>query len=240
MIERAKQGAAFELYGGTDPAELPRYSYVEAARATNVPASTIAAWARGMSYTRPGKSSGYFSRVIDRPDPDDTRLSFNNLLEVNVLRALRQVHEVKVQAVRDAIESAKEELGISRLLIHANLRTTGGRLFLDYYFKLVDLSNTQQLAMEVFLRHSLQRVHVDNSRVDSFYPVPRSGPSNEARIIAVSPYIAFGSAIVDSRGITTTAIRSRYDLGEKKEAIIEDYGLSREEFDEAILYEAAA
>lgn len=32
----------------------------------------------------------------------------------------------------------------------------------------------------------------------------------------------------------------RFDRGETREAIVEDYGLQEEEFDEAILYEAAA
>ena len=73
-------GAAFDLYGGLDAAEQPRYSYVEAARATNVPASTVAAWTRGMRYTRRGKAPGYFISVVERPDPKVTQLSFNNLL----------------------------------------------------------------------------------------------------------------------------------------------------------------
>lgn len=239
MVDRANKGSGFNLYGGLDPADLPRYSYIDAARATNVPASTVGAWLRGMSYKRAGRKPGFFHPVIERPDESDTRLSFNNLLEVNVLRALRQVHEVKVQAVRDAMERAKEDHGITRLLIHPNLRTSGGKLFLDYYFQLVELTNTQQLAMEVMLRHSLQRVQVDDRQVQGFFPIPRS-TSQDARPILVSPYVSFGNAIIERRGVTTNAIRSRFDLGETKAAIMADYGLNGEEFDEAILYEAAA
>lgn len=239
MVDGATTGSGFDLYGGLDPANLPRYTYIDAARATNVPVSTIGAWLRGTTYQSAGRKPGIFQAVITRPDESDTRLSFNNLLEVNVLRALRQVHEVKVQAVRDAMKRARKDHGITRLLTDPNLRTTGGKLFLDYYFQLVELSPTQQLAMEVILRQSLQRVQVDDRQMQRFFPLPRSMPQ-DARPILVSPYVSFGNAIVARRGVTTNAIRSRFDLGEQKTAIIADYGLNEEEFDEAILYEAAA
>jgi uncharacterized protein (DUF433 family) len=231
----------FSLYGGADPAELPRYSFVEAARATKVPASTIGAWLRGGSFKNARHKVVRFEPVIARPRSSDARLSFNNLLEVNVLRALRQVHEVKLQVVRKAIDCARSDHGIDRLLIHPQLAISGGKLFLDYYFKLVDLSQTQQLAMEDLLRYTLKRVQVDHNRVSSFFPVPRGESyAPDARPLLVSPVIAFGSAVVQRRGITTAAIRERFDVGEPRDTIVADYRLTPEEFDEAILYEAAA
>lgn len=240
MVTGAKIGRGFNLYGGLDPADLPRYGYAEASRATGVPASTVGVWVRGMRFTRASGAEGFYSPVIARPSKHDTRLSFNNLLEVNVLRALRNVHDVKLQHVREAVARARQEYGIERLLTDPRLRTSGGRLFLDLYFDLVDLSNSQQLAMQVMLEHSLQRVQVDEKLRQSFSPIPRVSSLPDAQPLLLSPYISFGSAIVKRRGVTTTVIRSRFDLGEEKAAIISDFGLNEEEFDEAILYEAAA
>lgn len=239
MVNRAKKGG-FSLYGGKDPGDLPRYTRVEASRATGVPASTIGVWVHGMPFTsRRGVRSRY-QPVVALPIAGDPRLSFHNLLEVNVLRALRQVHEVELRSVRIAIETARKEHGIDRLLMHPSLRTSGGALFLDYYFQLVDLSNSKQLALRALLEHSLQRVEIDEElRVMNFFPEPRWMPRNE-RPILVSPLISFGRAIIERRGISTTAIRSRVDSGEDKAAILADYGLKEEEFEEAILYEAAA
>lgn len=230
----------FNLYGGVDPAEMPRYTRVDAEKATGVPASTVGVWVHGMPYRTSKGKPGRYEPVITLPDDNDPRLSFNNLLEVSVLRALRGRHEVKLPAVRKAMENAKQEYGIDRLLIHPNLRTSGGALFLDYYFKLVDLSNTDQLAMRALLEHSLKRVEVDDQlRVKTFFPLPRKMERDE-RPILVSPYVSFGNAILERRGISTFAIRSRVDSGEKKESIIADYDLIDDEFEEAILYEAAA
>ena len=240
MFPRPTNTRDVDIYGAADPADLPRYSYVDAARATNVPSSTVRAWIRGISYTRPDGEAGRYSPVITTPRESNTRLSFNSLLEVNVLRALRQVHEVRLQSVREAIERAYVDHGIDRLLIHPDLRTSGGQLFLNYYFEIVELSNTQQLAMSKVLEHSLTRVDAHKNLHLQFFPMPRAASSQEARPILVSPYVSFGNAVVGRRGITTTVIRARFDLGEKREAIVEDYGLQEEEFDEAILYEAAA
>jgi uncharacterized protein (DUF433 family) len=238
MVDGAK-GRGFSLYGGLDPAEVARYTRVDASRATGVPASTIGVWVHGMP--KPGRkgSRSRYEPVITLPDPDDTRLSFNNLLEVNVLRALREVHEVQLQCVRTAIENAKRDRGIDRLLLHDNLRTSGKRLFLDYYFQLVDLSNSKQLAMRSILEHSLKRVEIDKELRKSFFPMPRH-MSRDAQPILVSPYVAFGNAILERSGVSTFAVRSRVDAGEDKAAVIADYGLSNDEFEEAILYEAAA
>jgi uncharacterized protein (DUF433 family) len=229
----------FNLYGGLDPAEMPRYTRVDAAKATGVPASTIGVWVHGMPYVSRKGKRGRYEPVITLPSEDDTRLSFHNLLEVSVLRALREVHEVKLKAVRAAIESATEDHGIDRLLIHRNLRTSGGALFLDYYFELVELTKTKQLAMRQILEHSLKRVEVDEQLGIVFFPMPRKMERDE-RPILVSPYVSFGNAILERRGVSTYSIRSRFDSGEKKEDIIADYDLQDEEFEEAILYEAAA
>jgi uncharacterized protein (DUF433 family) len=238
MVDGAKR-QGFNLYGGSNPADLPRYTRIDASRATDVPASTIGVWVHGMPFTTSKGIRDRYEPVIALPDPDDPRLSFNNLLEVNVLRALRKVHEVRLKCVREAMENAKIEKDIDRLLIHPNLRTSGGALFLDYYFDLVDLSKSKQMAMRSILEHSLQRVAVDDQLRETFFPLPRLMPS-EARPIVVSPYVSFGNAILERRGISTYAIRERLDAGEPKAAIVADYDLRDEEFEEAIAYEAAA
>lgn len=191
-----------------------------------------------MPYTSRKGVKRRYEPVIILPDSRDPRLSFNNLLEVNVLRALREVHEVQLRSVRLAIDTARKEHGIDRLLTDPRLRTSGGALFLDYYFDLVDLSNSKQIAMRATLAHSLQRIEVDGNR-PSFFPDPRYMNPAE-RPIRVSPHVAFGNAILERRGISTHAVRSRVDAGEEKAAVIADYDLTEAEFEEAILYEAAA
>lgn len=230
----------FELYGGHDPRERPLYTFPEAARATDIPLSTLRAWVMGQVYPRKA-DLGYFQPLIMRPDPSDTRLSFTNLIEAHVLRALRTVHEVKMSCIREALDVAEKEFRIQRLLISAQLKASAGQLFLDRYTDLLELSRSQQIAMRVVLEQYLERIEFDASKLPAeFYPFERSPRNKGQRIILLSPFVSFGRAVIKRCGVSTRAIAQRLDVGESEEQVIGDYGITEAELEEAILYEAAA
>jgi uncharacterized protein (DUF433 family) len=232
--------AGFELYGGKDPRNLPQYSFVEGARATGIPTSTLRAWVVGQGYQRKD-DRGYFVPVIQRPQVEDSRLSFTNLIEAHVLRALRTVHEVQLGRIREAVDVAGEELGIPRLLISPDLRAGAGQLFLDRYTYLLELTKAQQLAMRSVLDQFLSRVEYDKSKLPTeFFPFERSPRNFGARLIALSPFISFGRPILRRTGVSTQAVVGRLNAGEPPEAVMADYGLKESELEEAILYESAA
>ncbi len=222
-----------------DPREMPLYTFPEASKATDIPVSTLRAWFIGTTYTRT-TDIGHFEPVVKRPNPHDTRLSFTNLIEAHILRALRQVHEVKMSSIRDAMDIAEKALGIDRLLINSQLKTSARKLFLDQYTKLLELNQSQQYAMRVVLNQFLQRIEYDATMLPSiFYPL-RKNMHSRKKIIVLSPFISFGQAIVHRRGISTSIIAQRYGVGESKNTIITDYGITEAEFGEAVLYEETA
>jgi uncharacterized protein (DUF433 family) len=229
-----------ELYGGHDPRERPLYTFPEAARATGIPASTLRSWVVGRAYRRK-RDVGHFQPVIARPDAHDTRLSFANLIEAHLLRALRTVHEVKMRSIREALGVAESEFGIDRLLTSPQLKASAGQLFLDRYTDLLELSRSQQIAMRVVLEQYIERIVYDASKLPAeFYPFERSSRNQGKRLILLSPFVSFGRPVIKSRGISTRAVAQRLDAGESEDAIIKDYAISKAELEEAILYEAAA
>jgi uncharacterized protein (DUF433 family)/DNA-binding transcriptional MerR regulator len=228
------------LYGDHDPRERPLYTLREAAQATDIPVSTIRAWVRGQAYRRK-TDTGYFEPVIRPPDPSDHRLSFTNIIELHVLRALRTAHEVKLRQIREAIGIAEQELGIERLLVSPQLKAAAGELFLDHYTYLLELTRSQQWAMRAVLEQYLERVEFGSETTPvEFYPFERSPRNRGQRPILLSPFISFGRPVIRSRGISTKAIVRRLDAGESEEEILKDYEISESELEEAILYEAAA
>jgi uncharacterized protein (DUF433 family) len=230
-----------DIYAGKDPVELPRYTYRDAAKATGVAATTIRAWFRGQHWY--GKRSvGFFRPVLNRPDPAESRLSFNNLLEVHVLRALRTVHEVKLDKVREAITLAEKEYDVPRLLISNKLHAGGGELFLQTYSDLVHLTKSHQAVMRELFTQFLERITVEGAHADllPFYPFPKNPALGTQKLILVSPFVSFGAAVISRTGVSTGTIGRRVIGGEEKASIVEDYGLQEAEFDEAVLYEAAA
>lgn len=238
---RSAANRNLSLYGGKDPRDLPRYSYPEAARATGVPVSTVAAWVRGQAYRRK-HDEGYFEPVIQRPDANDERLSFYNLIEVHVLRHLRRhVDPVRLTTVREARGVAQARFGIARLLIHEDLHWSAGQLFLERLSELEHLSRSEQLVMRDILLDSLNRITFDNHKLPSdFSPVERLTANMGKKLILVSPLISFGRPIVRRRGISTRAIADRLNAGESADAVMRDYEIEQAELEEALAYEAAA
>ena len=237
MTTHASSRAATELYGGADPRDLPRYSYSEAARATSVPATTIAAWVRGQGYSRK-KGKGFFRPVIARPG--EGRLSFYNLIEVHVLRSLRTRHAIQLQHVREAAAIAEAKFDIQKLLLSEQLRFGAGELFLEQYGRIVQLSRAEQLAMHSILNLHLGRIQFERDGLPKdFSPLERL-ESTERKLLLISPTISFGRPIVRRVGVTTRAIADRINAGESAESVCVDYELERDELTEALAYESAA
>jgi hypothetical protein len=94
-----------------DPREFPIYGLSEAAGYLHIPLATLRSWTVGRKYrTRDGSAS--FEPLIQLPEPSEARLSFSNLVEAHVLRALRTRHDVSMRAVRQALSYAEGELAV--------------------------------------------------------------------------------------------------------------------------------
>jgi uncharacterized protein (DUF433 family) len=158
-----------------------------------------------------------------------------------VLRALRTEHGVALTELRKAIAFAEKKLQIQRLLLNQELRTHAGQVFLDRYVELINLSASGQLAMRKMFEDHLARVEWDVWKFPvRLYPYVGGAVRAAERAIAIDPQVAFGRPVIQRAGVSTMAIADRIDAGETIEAIAEDYDLSREEVEEAVLYTRAA
>lgn len=212
----------------------PAYGIAEAARYVRLPAPTLRSWVVGRA------DRGASQPLIRPAGKDPLQLSFYNLIEAHVLRSLRTAHEVSMPDLRKAIGYAEKEFHIERLLLSPELRTTAGELFLDRYGELVNLTRSGQLAMREMLKRFLQRVEWDRwSFPVRLYPFV-GATGDAARPIAIDPHIAFGRPIVQRVGVSTSAIADRIDAGETVQAIAEDYDLSPEEVEQAVLFARVA
>ena len=211
-----------------EPRDQPAYSPSEAARYLKLPVATLRSWVLGRDY---GTSAGpkRFPAIVTPASRRPLQLSFWNLIEAHVLRALRTEHGVPVRAVREALRYAEREMRVERLLLRKELTAGGGRLFLDRYGELIELSASGQIAMRQILESHLRRVEWDEWQFPiRLYPFLSSETLTEARPIVVS------------RGVTTAVIAGRIDAGESVEAVADDYDLSPADIERAILYERAA
>ncbi len=164
-------------------------------------------------------------------------LSFNNLLEARVLRALRVRHGVQMEAIRKAIKMAEKELSVDRLLLRQDLRTDGSSLLIQYYGQYVHLNPGKQIAMKKILDSVLARIDWDNDNfAKRFYP---SFVGDERKVF-IDPLYSFGRAVVSKRYISTQVIYGRVNSGEPMEDVAKDYRISTKEVEQAVVFEEAA
>jgi uncharacterized protein (DUF433 family) len=220
--------------------DVPAYTLAEAARYVRLPVATLRSWAFGRQYpTAQGRAD--FPPLIRPASRTPPWLSFSNLIEAHVLRSLRTEHGVPVKELRRALSYAEKSLGIDRLLLRPELRADAGRVFLDRYGELIELTASGQLAMRRLFDEHLKRIEWDSSRFPiRLYPfLSASAPSAEHPIV-IDPRIAFGRPVVASRSITTSTIAERIDAGESLSDIAADYDLAQSEIEQAVVYERAA
>ncbi|HEX4495732.1 MAG TPA: DUF433 domain-containing protein [Thermoanaerobaculia bacterium] len=239
MMDSAQ--SAHLLYGSFSPRDVPRYSIAQAARYVDLSPTTLRSWVRGRSYLRAGKAVRS-EPLIKAGD----LLSFSNLIEAHILRALRRDEDVRMAFLRNALALAESEYHIERLLLSEQLRAAPGEVLLEHYGRLINLGRAGQLALRHVFEAHLKRIEWDLQGPEQFFPgfvsVMAPSQAESLRLIVINPSISFGKPVLASnRGIRVSAIVSRIDAGEDEDAVAQDYGIERREVDAAIdFYERAA
>lgn len=216
--------------GREDIRSQPAYPLAEAARYLKVAPPTLRSW-----------TVGRFRPLTHPPGRQPPVLSFWNLIEAHVLRAMRVEHGVSMEAVRKSLAHAQRTLGIDRLLLSKDLCTEGGRVLLDRYGQLIDLSASGQIAMRKVFEDHIARVAWDEWKLPvRLYPFPSKYDAGSHRPIAIDPKLAFGRPTLARKSISTTVIADRIDAGEMVDALAADYDVTVGEIEEAMLFERVA
>ncbi len=224
----------------SDLRDQPAYTLAESARYLKVAPATLRSWVLGRAYPKTD-GPGHFKPLIHPAARKPPTLSFWNLIEAHVLRSLRTDHGVSMEALRKALHYAEKALNVERLLLNPELRTDAGKLLLDRYGELIELSASGQIAMRHMFNEHLARVEWDEWKFPvRLYPFSSSSTPADNRPIAIDAQIAFGRPVIASRGISTSVIAERIDAGESAADLADDYDLSEREIEEAVLYERAA
>jgi uncharacterized protein (DUF433 family) len=222
-----------DIYNGKNPLQIPFYTVTDASRFLHIPLATVKSWTTGRQYPIKREQSSFKPIVPTQQG----RLSFSQLVELYILRALRKVHKVDIEQVRKAINYAEKTLKIDHLLLSNELLTGGGDLFIERYGQLISLNKSGQLALKTILQDYLERVERDIHQVPiRLYPYINL-ERNEGKEIVIDPRVSFGYPTLKGTGIKTSVIVSRIDAGESLEDVANDYELSPDQVKNAVLYE---
>lgn len=226
---------AADIYGGKDPTRIPAYSVREAARYLRLPESTVRSWVAGRGY-RARDGMQFSPPVIQAADPAARLLSFQNLVELHVLSAIRQ-QRVDLPAVRRAVQFLEREFGTKHPLADRQLFTAGKSVLVEQFGHLIDASRGGQVAVRQLVEAYLRRIDRDPSGVPiRLYPYTRS-PEELERFVSIDPRVQFGRPCVNSRGVPTDVLLERWRAGDSISALADDYGLRLDEIEAALRYE---
>lgn len=222
-----------DFYGGLQPGDVPLYSIAAAAGHLRLPSSTVLWWARG------GPQHGH-TPVITGESTD--LLSFNDLVELYVVKALTRGRNVPLKAVRRAVEYVASEMDADRVLLSQELFTFGHKLLIRHLGAIVDIGRSGQLALEQVVESYMERI--ERSEVGlpiKLYPDFSAETKVDHRYpVSVSPLVAFGRPTLTGTGITTTVVAARVDSGETPAEMAEDYGVAETLVMNALVFENAA
>lgn len=223
-----------ELYGGKDPRNIPGYSLGDAARYLRIPLGTIRSWTLGRKYPV-SRGSKFFAPLIDIPKTKPYLLSFTNLVEIHILRAIRKTHEIQMNKVREALNYLEETLDIAHPLATEEFRTDGVDLFVEKYGSLVNISKGGLLTLKLEFSNHLERIDSDSSGLAiKLYPFTRPHEENNPKIVVIDPRIAFGRLVIANTGIPTSILKERYLAGESIDDLAYDYDSDRLTIEEGI------
>jgi uncharacterized protein (DUF433 family) len=239
---RNRLHAPHDIYGGSDPRDLPAYGLTEAARYLRVPKTTLRAWAFGQRTS----GRGSFRNLIPARHRGLGMLSFNDLVSGHILSALRG-HHVPMQRVRKAIDYLKSETGLAEPLIDVKFQTDGADIFVDHVGGTINASQSGQMALGPMLRAYLKRIEYDSGGVARLFPFIRRYDeavletiAAEPRFVVMDPRVAFGRPILAGTNIRTSVIADRYLAGESVAELAGDYHRPVAEIEDAIRCESVA
>lgn len=174
----------------------------EAARLIGATPQDVLRWTRGSGPNEPIWTAHY--QFIE----DATEISFLDLVELRVVRALRS-NGVSLQSIRYAIKYATEKFSIQRPLSALSFKTDGPEILIDAIEndgELVSLSRKRpgQKVFKKIIDQSVSGLEYDGIRPSRWRP-------DIAKHVVLDPTRAFGSPLIDEAGISTKAIYREWE-----------------------------
>lgn len=217
----------------------PLYGIAEAAGYLGVPPSTLTTWAFGYQRRQRDGHTVQARPVITAlrpPRPAEASLPFIGLAEGYALAAFRRAG-VPLQRIRPAIDALQRELGLEHALASRRLFTDGAEVLYDYAEKagdesareLVVVRNKQRVFDEVVASY-LRRIEFATDGYAQVITLPQYRVAE----VSVDAEHAFGRPRFLRGGAKLEDVLDLFQAGEGVDAVAEEFGLSREQVEDAL------
>ena len=211
------------IVGSQSIFDTPAYSCLQAAQYVGVPTHTLRRWIGGDGLiVTPAASS----------------LSFNNLAEAHILKAMRKVHKLSLQGIRKALRELAQLRKTDHPLLDETFETDGINLCIRDNDEVINLSQRSQREFREFVAIYLHRIHRDDAgRVARLYPFIVADRASEPKNISISPMVSFGKPVLAGTGISTSVIVGRFNARDSVSDLAREYGVATAVLEDAIRWE---
>lgn len=206
-----------------DPNDAPAYSVAQAAHYVGLPYATMRDWA--------GETG-----LIATPAP--LTLSFNNLAEAHILRAMRRRHRLSMQGIRKALARLKRIHKTEHPLLDESFRTDGISLCIEEEDRIINLSADLQTEIRQFVELYFDRIERGRGgKAAKLFPFIKKESYDAPRHVSISPAIAFGQPVLAGTGISTALIAGRFASSDSVADLAREYDVEIGALEDAIRWE---
>ena len=203
--------------------DAPTYSARQASHYVGVPYQTLRGWIAGEG-------------LISTPRP--SVLSFNNLAEAHVLKAMRKVHLLPLQKIRRALRELSRIRKTDHPLLDESFETDGVSLCIRDDEEVINLSKNRQREFQEFVSLYLHRIHRNSDGIAThLYPFISSDDASEPRHISISPQVSFGRPVLVGTGVSTSVIAGRFAARDSISDLAKEYEVDTKILEDAIRWE---
>ena len=173
--------------------------------------------------------------ALERRPSEARTIPFIGLVEASVVQAFRQTG-LPMQRIRRALGVLTEQGELEHALASKRLYSDGAEVLYDY----ARSSDDKQLGLLTIVSsgqrvfHDVISRYLDRITFDETWARELILPVTERRLLRVVPEIESGDPLFVNGGAPLSAVRSRFVAGEPVEEIARDYGVPRDEIEEAI------
>jgi uncharacterized protein (DUF433 family) len=170
--------------------------------------------------------------------PSSGVLSFNNLAEAHILKAMRRTHGLSLQRIRKALAELGKARKTAHPLLDESFETDGVDLCVREGSDVVNLSRKSQKEFREFVALYLQRIQRNEAgRVSRLYPFIIAEREDEPKTISISPTVSFGKPVLSGTGISTSVVAGRFSARDSLQELAEEYQVDIRILEDAIRWE---
>lgn len=214
------------------PLVTPLYSYADADRLAGVSRGTAKRWLSGYARRAADGEPRGVPPVSRGHAAGDGAVSFADLIEIIAIGRLRELG-ISTRAVRTIVDACQEDFGVDHPFSTLRFKADGRDVFVSSDTELQSvLRNRGQLAWDEILGPFLETFDYR----DGF--AARWWPSGREAGVTVDPEYGFGLPVIEGSGVRTEIILERARAGDSLPEIAYDFGITLEQVESALRFEA--